>query len=292
MSRYLEVFSDAFVGYARWLGESIRAPGWDNYVTILLLVSLIAFIAEQVRPWRRTQGRIRKDFGLDAFYVLFNFFLFSLLGYSALSEVVALAFNDALEAIFGWENLVAIKLGTLPVIAQLLIFFVLRDFVHWNIHRLLHRVPRLWEFHKVHHSVREMGFAAHLRYHWMETLVYRTLEYIPMAMLGFGITDFFIVHTIALSLGHLNHSNVAPPYGPLRYLLNSPQMHIWHHAKAQPGTTGCNFGLSLSVWDWLFRTAYWPHDGRDEDLGFDGVDEYPKGFFGQVLSGFGSLKGR
>jgi sterol desaturase/sphingolipid hydroxylase (fatty acid hydroxylase superfamily) len=292
MSHYTEAFATAFSGYANWLWGSILHPGWDNYVTILALVSLLAFLAEQVSPWRKQQARIRRDFWLDGFYVVFNFFLFSLLGYAALSEVVALAFNELLHATFGWENLVALKLDTLPVLAQLVIFFVLRDFVHWNIHRLLHRTPRLWEFHKVHHSVQEMGFAAHLRYHWAETLVYRTLEYIPMAMLGFGITDFFIVHTIALAIGHLNHSNVAPPYGPLRYILNSPQMHIWHHAKAQPGATGCNFGLSLSIWDWLFNTAYWPHDAPDEPLGFDGIDDYPKGFFRQITSGFGRRKGR
>ncbi len=290
MSNYTEAFVSAFTGYANWLWDSVLHPGWNNYVTILTVVSLAAFVAEQVRPWRKSQARIRRDFWLDGFYVVFNFFLFSLLGYAALSEVVALAFNDLLRATLGWENLVAIKLGTLPVVAQLVVFFILRDFVHWNIHRLLHLNPRLWEFHKVHHSVREMGFAAHLRYHWMETLVYRTLEYIPMAMLGFGITDFFIVHTIALSLGHLNHSNVAPPYGPLRYILNSPQMHLWHHAKAQPGPTGCNFGLSLSVWDWLFKTAYWPRDPADEPLGFDGIENYPNGFFGQITSGFGRLK--
>ncbi len=30
-------------------------------------------------------------------------------------------------------------------------------------HLLGHKVPILWEFHKVHHSVEQMGFAAHLR---------------------------------------------------------------------------------------------------------------------------------
>jgi AraC-like DNA-binding protein len=62
----------------------------------------------------------------------------------------------------------------------MLLLFLVRDFVQWNVHRLLHRAPRLWEFHKVHHSVQQMGFAAHLRYHFMENIVYRTLEYIPL----------------------------------------------------------------------------------------------------------------
>ena len=56
-----------------------------------------------------------------------------------------------------------------------------------------------------------MGFAAHLRYHWMETLVYRTIEYIPLALLGIGLYDFFIIHIFTLAVGHYNHSNITVP---------------------------------------------------------------------------------
>lgn len=286
MTDYGAVFVDAFVGYARWLGRELANPGLDNYVTWLAGVSLACFVAEQLAPWRERQPRIRKDFWLDAFYVVFNFFLFSLIGYAALSEVVATAFNDAFQLVTGRENWVAVQLDRWPIAAQLAAMFVVRDFIHWNVHRLLHRVPALWEFHKVHHSVEQMGFAAHLRFHWMETVVYRTLEYIPLAMLGFSITEFFIVHTIALTIGHLNHSNLRLPVGPLRYVFNTPQMHIWHHAKRQPGPHGCNFALSLSIWDWLFGTAWWPSDGRDEPLGFDDMDEFPTSWLGQVTYGF------
>ena len=91
--------------------------------------------------------------------------------------------------------------------AILITGFVVRDFVQWWVHRMLHRFEWLWQFHKVHHSVEEMGFAAHLRYHWMETIVYRTIEYIPLALMGIGLYDFFIIHIFALSIGHYNHSN-------------------------------------------------------------------------------------
>ncbi len=63
--------------------------------------------------------------------------------------------------------------------------------------------------YQVHHSVEEMGFAAHLRYHWMENIIYRTLEYIPLALLGIGLHDFFIIHIFTLAWGHYNHSNIS-----------------------------------------------------------------------------------
>jgi len=45
-------------------------------------------------------------------------------------------------------------------------------------------------------------------------------------------------------------------------------------------------GISLSVWDYLFGTAWIPSDGRDIKLGFDDVDTYPHGFFSQMLKPF------
>ncbi len=223
--------------------------------------------------------------------MFFNFFLFSLIIYNAASDVVVKAMDDALARI-GIQNLVAVEIGSWPAWLQLLALFVIRDFVQWNTHQLLHRVPFLWEFHKVHHSVRQMGFAAHLRYHWMENVVYRTIEYLPLAMIGFGIDDFFVVHVFALSVGHFNHSNWKLELGPLKYVFNNPQMHIWHHAKDLPEGRpyGMNFGLTLSLWDYLFGTAHIPEDGRDIELGFPGVEQFPSTFLGQSLHGFGSSK--
>ena len=129
-----------------------------------------------------------------------------------------------------------------------------------------------------------MGFAAHLRFHWMETIVYKTIQYIPLSMIGFGISDFFIVHIIAVLIGHLNHSNLNFSYGPFKYLLNNPVMHIWHHAKELPKNSyGVNFGISLSIWDYLFKTAYIPKDGKDIILGFPDDEKYPKTFIQQVI---------
>lgn len=276
--------ADAYKGYGQYLWHEITHPSWHNYFYWLIGISLMVFALECLRPWRPDQPRFRKDFWLDSFYMFFNFFLFSLLGFAAFSKMTAEGLRHFLNGI-GVDHLVAVEIHSWPVWLQLLTLFVVRDFIHFNVHRLLHRVPILWEFHKVHHSVREMGFAAHLRYHWMENVVYRSLEYIPLAMIGFGIRDFILVHLIALTIGHLNHANFYLPLGPFRYLFNNPQMHIWHHAHQLPKTHryGINFGISLSIWDYLFGTAHQPHSGRDLELGFDGVDTFPKTFLKQSI---------
>ena len=287
MMQYWDIIQNAYSSYANYFWHEVTHPHWRNYFYWLIGISITVYVLELLFPWRKNQPRIREDFWLDTFYMFFNFFLFSLVGYAAVSDVAVQTFNDFLANVFGIRNLVAINVATLPYWAQLLILFVARDFIQWNVHRLLHWSPWLWKFHAVHHSVRQMGFAAHLRYHFMETIVYRTIEYLPLAMIGFGIQDFILVHLFTLTIGHLNHANIYLPLGPLQYIFNSPQMHIWHHSEKLPeGSFGVNYGLTLSVWDYLFGTVWMPKNGRDIKLGFPGVDEYPHGFFSQMLKPF------
>jgi sterol desaturase/sphingolipid hydroxylase (fatty acid hydroxylase superfamily) len=288
---YLNIFINGYKGYANYMWSELTfqydyKPWYENYFYALILVSVLFFVAEAIAPWRAAQPKFRKDFWLDVFYMFFNFFLFSLIGYNAVSDVVVALFNDGLQAAFGITNLVAVEMKHLPYWQVLLIGFVVNDFVQWWTHRLLHRVPALWEFHKLHHSTTEMSFPAHLRYHFMETIVYKSIGYLPMAMLGIGLYDFFIVHIFALTWGHFNHANIKIPLGWLKYVFNNPQMHVWHHAKYLPKgekiNYGVNFGLTLSVWDYIFGTAYVPHDGRDIVLGFEGDETFPKDFVAQT----------
>ncbi|MEQ9403981.1 MAG: sterol desaturase family protein [Cyclobacteriaceae bacterium] len=285
---YWQLIKNSYSGYANYLRDAVIHPGWYNYFYWLIGVSVFFFALEIAAPWRKEQPKFRKDFWLDFFYMFFNFFLFSLIIYNAASDVVVAFFNDLLASI-GIQNLLAFEVMSWPVWAHLLVGLIVRDFVQWWVHRLLHKVPFLWEFHKVHHSVKQMGFAAHLRYHWMENVVYRSIEYVPLALIGIGLRDFFIIHIFTLAVGHFNHSNFKLNLGFLKYIFNNPQMHIWHHAKDLPEghRTGVNFGITFSLWDYLFKTDYIPHDGRDIELGFPHDEEFPETFPAQLVHGFG-----
>lgn len=287
MKEIISLIGGSYSGYAGYLWYEITHPSWHNYFYWLIGVSAFFFLLEIIKPWRKNQPGFRKDFWLDFFYMFFNFFLFSLIIYNAASNVVVHFFNSLLASV-GITNLVAFEVMSWPVWAHLLLGFVVRDFVQWWTHRLLHHSPRLWEFHKVHHSVEQMGFAAHLRYHWMENVVYRTLEYLPLAFIGIGLRDFFVIHIFTLAIGHFNHSNIRLNLGFLKYIFNNPQMHIWHHAYELPKQKkrGVNFGITLSLWDYLFGTNYIPQEGRDIKLGFPGVEKFPKTFIGQIRYGF------
>jgi sterol desaturase/sphingolipid hydroxylase (fatty acid hydroxylase superfamily) len=292
MDKYLKIITEAYSGYWHFLVGQVLQPSWHNYFYWLVGASLLIYILELLFPWRKNQPSIRENFWIDTFYLFWNYFLFSLVAYNAISMVFVQFFNDFL-GLFGITNLVSIQLSSLPSWTQLLIIFVLRDFIQWSIHRLLHHTPWMWEFHKVHHSTEAMGFAALMRYHFMENIFYRTLEYIPLAMIGFGINDFFIIHIFTLITGQFGHANLHINLGPLKYILNNPQMHLWHHAKEFPAShpKGINFGITLSVWDYLFKTNYQPFDDENLPVGLPKGETMPSDFVGQTLQPFKKVFG-
>jgi len=283
------MITNAYHGYYNYLIKEMTNPlnNGGSYFYLLILISLFAWLLEALLPWRKNQSLVRKDFWLDAFYMFFNFFIFNLIIFIALSSVTEKLFLQ-FSSMLGLPNFL-LDLSSLSLWIQFPIYFIVADFIQWSIHVMLHSNKWLWKVHQVHHSVTEMGFAAHLRYHWVETLVYKTGLYIVVAWaLNFRLEQVFFLHALTILIGHLNHTNINLDYGPLKYIFNNPKMHIWHHAKELPSThsKGVNFGISLSIWDYLFKTNYIPYDGRDIPLGFDKIEEYPSGFFRQFFKPF------
>ena len=288
MNDFKNLIESSYSGYFNYLIQEILHPSWSNYFYGLLIISLAVFLLELFFPWRKNQAVLRKDFWLDLFYMFFNFFFLNLIVLIALSNVTEKLLSDFL-LLFNLKllSLQLFSVATMPKFLSLLLLFIFVDFIQWNIHRLLHKVPFFWNIHKTHHSVTEMGFAAHFRYNWMEPIIYKAFLYIPVAIIGgFSVNDVFIVHFISIAIGHLNHANLNLDYGIFRYILNNPKMHIWHHSKENPIKNGSNFGISLSIWDYIFKTNYIPKDGRDIELGFANDDQFPQNFIQQELYPF------
>lgn len=288
LNKYLDIIKKSYSDYWNYLKQSVLFElNWENYFYGLIVISLIVWSLEIVFPWRKNQPLFRKDFWLDTFYMFFNFFLLNLIVLIALSNTAAQLFNDVLGIVgLSISDFQLFDINTFPYWARLLVFFIIIDFVQWFTHTLLHKYEFLWNFHKVHHSVKQMGFAAHLRYHWMEPVVYNSMKYIPLAIMGgFTAQDVAIVHFFNITIGHLNHANINWDYGWLKYILNNPRMHIWHHAKELPEDRkmGVNFGITLSIWDYLFKTNYIPYNGRDIEIGFEGDEHFPQDFISQEI---------
>ncbi|MGB0881949.1 MAG: sterol desaturase family protein [Vicingaceae bacterium] len=290
MMDFLELIQNSYLNYASYVWSEITfqtTPWYVNYFWLLVVLSIVVWGLEVAFPWRKNQPVIRKDFWMDTFYMFFNFFIFNLIIFIAFSNLTTAFFKDVVG--IDWSKISVISLKEYPNWVQLIVFFVALDFVQWFTHVLLHRFDFLWRFHKVHHSVEQMGFAAHLRYHWMENVFYTPMKYIMLMLIGgFTPDQAFIVYYVSIAIGHINHANIGIDYGLLKYILNNPKMHIWHHAYELPENHryGVNFGISLSIWDYIFRTNYIPSSGKDIRLGFEKIERFPKTFMKQLFSGF------
>lgn len=255
--------------------------GAVSYLQWLLALSLVFFLLERLRPARAGQAALRPQLGTDLVYLLFNGHLWSVLT-GGLVLGLAARTRDGLATA-----------GLLPtgglldgrsLALQFVVYLLVSDLLQWCVHNLLHRVPWLWTFHKVHHSIHHMDWAGNFRFHWMELVVYRSLLYVPLLWLGGDPGPLFAVAVFATAWGHFNHANLDLGIGPLGYLFNSPRMHLWHHDASREGGVAKNFGIVLSLWDWLFRTAYWPLDRPPARIGYPGDDEeMPRHVLGQEL---------
>ncbi|MFK7812546.1 MAG: sterol desaturase family protein [Maribacter sp.] len=286
MEKYIEAFINSFMGTFNWTWKSIvmDVPWYTNYFWGLVLISLLVWGLEIIFPWRKNQAVFRKDFWLDAFHMFFNFVVFAIV-ISGFYKLLNVAFNDIG---ISSKSLALFDISKWSMWLQLLVFFVILDFVQWLTHILLHKFQFLWNFHKVHHSVKEMGFAAHFRYHWMENVLYKPMKTFGVMLLGgFEPEQAYIVHFLAIAIGHLNHANIKITWGPLKYIINNPVMHLYHHAyKIPEGKKGVNFAISLSIWDYLFGTTYIPEDSGTIEIGFPGDENFPKDFINQSTYGF------
>ena len=244
-----------------------------NYPQFLAALAILFIAMERVWPRVADQRFLRRGWLSDAAYVVFNSkFAGIFLGY------VTVLWLGSVDSFLPRP-----LLADWPWWWQFSVLLIAVDLMKWLIHNLLHRVAWLWEIHKVHHSVVEMDWMGNWRFHWAEIAVYNTLLYVPVMCLGVRGEVALAVGVLDTIIGHFAHANLRWRIGWLKYFINSPEMHLWHHNHADCGPINRNFALTFSVWDWIFGTAYLPaHDPAR--LGFVGIEEYPASLPGQWLA--------
>lgn len=248
----------------------------------LAFISVFVALCERLFPWRKEQRPIRSALFSDFLHLVFNGHFLGVILYGIATHHVLPPLDQWL-ADQGWLPMLyraVCSAWTLPV--QILVSLFVIDFMQWCVHNLLHRIPWLWTLHKTHHSVQngEMDWIVSFRFQWTEVVVYKSLQYLPLAYFGFSSEAVLFHALFGTLIGHLNHANLNLDWGPLKYLFNSPRMHIWHHDYNGDEKSTVNFGIIFSCWDWIFRTAKIP-DTPPQKIGFAGVETFPKDFLSQ-----------
>lgn len=171
----------------------------------------------------------------------------------------------------------AIVLGIVLTIT----LFVVDDFLRWLVHFASHRIPELWEFHKVHHSAEVLNFATAERHHPVDVIVtasvlttgYGIVNGIFIALFGDHVTVSTIaganIFLVAFNIagGVLRHSPFWITFGPnVERWIISPAMHQIHHSD-KPEHYDRNMGGALAVWDRMFGTLHIPRGREIEGFG-------------------------
>ena len=163
------------------------------------------------------------------------------------------------------------SLSLVGIAACSVVMFVVADFAEYLCHYAEHRVPCLWDLHKVHHSASSLNPFTAKRTHPLASILEQLASGILTGIPGGGIVFLFDAtpaeamafclipaRVIAIAtLGPLKHSHHPISLGCLDRILISPHMHQVHHSKARRHWNK-NFGTNLSVFDWIFGTAYKP----------------------------------
>jgi sterol desaturase/sphingolipid hydroxylase (fatty acid hydroxylase superfamily) len=159
---------------------------------------------------------------------------------------------------------------SIPIGARVVIAVLVADLTQWIQHWLHHHVRWLWPFHAVHHSQRELNLFTQYRVHSMEYLVRRPVVLFPMLILGLQAPEVTWWQLITSWHTRLYHANIRSNFGPLRYLIVTPQSHRIHHSL-RPEHLNHNYGTIFSFWDYLFGTQCREYETYPE-TGIDDAD--------------------
>jgi len=171
-----------------------------------------------------------------------------------------------------------------PLMAQLLLALVLTDFTDYWVHRLAHQVPFLWRFHEVHHEPEHLYSLNSSRVHPFEVLWGHSVDMAPLIILGCGLeamTLWTIFHGVIIFCAH---ANVDFRTGFLAWIVNTPELHRWHHSKNLQEANS-NYSGNLVLWDIVFGTRRLPKRGAAE-VGLSSPSRIPKDYLGQLTAPF------
>jgi sterol desaturase/sphingolipid hydroxylase (fatty acid hydroxylase superfamily) len=223
----------------------------------------------------------------DYFYIALIMPLWSFLVVPNLvsSKVVTRHFLSAAQTLFGPHTPVAMSplaTGLMYTVALIAV----ADFKLYWVHRLMHRIPALWEFHKVHHSAEVLTPFTFYRSHPVdmlgqtlaEALASGTVTAIFLYVFGPSLTAITVLGVNAFRFAfyifgaNLRHSHICLSFGSkIEHFVISPAQHQVHHS-ADPKHFNCNYSSEFAIWDWMFGTLYCARREERITLGLGSAD--------------------
>ncbi len=250
---------------------------WDILgIQTLILAFLVFAPLEHLFAMHEHKKILRPAWRIDLFYAVFGALI------TKIGLGLVIVGTGYLAALLVPSSLSATVAG-LPLWLQVVLAVILSDLGFYSVHRLFHKIPWLWKFHAVHHSIEILDWLAGHRVHPVDQILTKGASLVPVFALGFSDTAVAIYGALYFWQSLLLHSNVSVNLGPLRYVLALPQFHHWHHAD-HPEAHDKNFAGQLAFLDFIFGTHHLP--GRTIPERYGTSTPVPPDYAGQLLFPF------
>jgi sterol desaturase/sphingolipid hydroxylase (fatty acid hydroxylase superfamily) len=257
--------------------EALFSPSkriYWQYILSSLFIALIYFLTLEKKVAKKEMKInlshklwLHKSAILDYKYFVVSFFIKTLLIVPIVigANEITLYVYEFLTDFFGYTKIQGFSYAEVMVMFTVALF-VVSDFSRYWVHRFLHTIPFLWEFHKVHHSAKVLTPATFYRVHPIENFLFGfryafsigivsgVFIYLFGAMIGiYEILGTNILLYIFSMLGsNLRHSHIKVSYPKIvENIFVSPFQHQLHHSTKYHNK---NFGGYLSIWDTIFGT--------------------------------------
>lgn len=224
----------------------ILAHGETLQITLFFSLLIVLAVVEPVFPGHPGPMDRRIRWPANLLLTLLNFITLSVLPVSLIAASIWTQKQ-------GWGLLHFVQL---PLSALIAVNLLVRAFISFFTHFLMHKVPLFWRVHRVHHLDTQLDVTTTVRFHPLEFLV-QTVPGVPIVV-AFGLTPWVLVfyELLDVVMTLWTHSNLKLPVAidrVLRYVVVTPDLHRVHHSAWQPETDS-NFGAVFPLWDIVFRT--------------------------------------
>ena len=162
----------------------------------------------------------------------------------------------------------------LPRWARTFLTLAALDYTLYVWHVLVHRVPFLWRFHRVHHVDIDLDASTAVRFHFGELAASVPWRILQIRLIGVDVRTLTLWQKLTLISVLFHHSDVRLPYRVERLLtafIVTPRMHSIHHATV-PAIGESNWSSGLTLWDRLHGTLRLDVPQAQIDIGVEGYE--------------------
>ena len=222
--------------------------------TLALAVLAVFLCWETVQPFIAQYARDRNGLRRRGRHVAWNLGLG--IANSAVTVAVFVGLWNWATAWSAAAHFGLLQMLPLPAAGRGILALLLLDLWTYTWHRLNHRVPFLWRFHRFHHSDRAMDVTTASRFHFMEIALSSLLRVPLLLLLGASLAELAVYEALLFAVVQFQHANIGLPERLdriLRWVIVTPHLHRVHHSVVRDESDS-NFSSLFSGWDRLHQT--------------------------------------